>query len=45
MVFIRLAKATRKNANTRNWFLSDEALVKLLYPTLKNIGKKWTMSV
>ena len=35
----------RKNAKSSNSLPRDEALIKLFYAALKNIGKKWTMPI
>ena len=40
-----LNNSLRKVTKTRNSFPSDEAAIKLLYMSLKNITKKWTMPI
>ncbi|CAN5391170.1 hypothetical protein BH10ACI2_BH10ACI2_07700 [soil metagenome] len=40
-----LNRSLRKVTKTRSSFPIDEAMLKLLYLVLRNISKKWTMSV
>ena len=40
-----LNNSLRKVTKTRNSFPSDEAAIKLLYMSLNNITKKWTMPI
>lgn len=45
MYFIARIRQIRKVTKTEGAFTSDQALLKLVYLTVKEISKKWTMPI